>query len=142
MDRKDWTLLVIAAARSKSLTPAQLQKCLFLLGEDNKEAVSEDFYSFQKYDYGPFSSEIYGITEELESEELIQIQQSRLGWRTYSSTPDGIEKAEELRNEIDDEVAQFIDETVDWARRQSFQSLIKSIYSRFPEYRENSVFQD
>ena len=34
--RRDWTLLAVAAAGGASLTPVQLQKILFLLGERQK----------------------------------------------------------------------------------------------------------
>ena len=34
MDRKDWTLLAIAAAKGEPLDPAQLQKSLFVLGPE------------------------------------------------------------------------------------------------------------
>lgn len=142
MDRKDWTLLIIASAGGRSLTPAQLQKSIFLLGQDHSEAVGEAFYEFVPYDYGPFSAEIYRDAEALESEDLVIIHRNAAnGWNLYSASPEGAERSKELRADLGDEVVDYIDEKVAWARSQSFQQLIRTIYERFPKYKERSVFR-
>src|SRR5439155_6656754 len=52
--RSAWVLLALLAAEGHSLTPVQLQKCLFLLGSRRPKDVGRDFYHFRPYDYGPF----------------------------------------------------------------------------------------
>ena len=44
--RADILLKIIAAADGKSLTPVQLQKVAFLIGEERRDEVPEDYYSF------------------------------------------------------------------------------------------------
>lgn len=141
MNREDWTLLVLAAAEGEFLTPAQLQKSVFLLGEEKKESVGEDFYKFTPYAFGPYCAAVYHDAEELERQGLAEIYPSRTGrWREYRATPDGRNRATELGAEVH-EVASFVSETVSWARQQTFQSLIREIYKKYPEYKVNSVFQ-
>lgn len=138
MKRTDLLLKIIAAANGKNVTPVQLQKVAFLLGEECREAMPKDYYSFRKYDYGPFSAAIYADAELLERDGLIAISiNSRGGWREYSATVKGIDAV--LEN-LPEGVASFIEETMQWASQLSFQQLVREIYKRFPQYRENSVF--
>ncbi len=138
MKRTDLLLKIITAANGKRLTPVQLQKVAFLLGEEFREAMPENYYSFRKYDYGPFSAEVYADAEKLERNGLIAISiNSRGGWREYSTTVDGIEADLDC---VPEAVASFIKETVHWAMQLSFQQLVREVYKRFPQYRENSVF--
>ena len=139
MKRTDLLLKFIAAAEGKPLTPAQLQKVAFLLGMECNNYMPDDYYSFRKYDYGPFSAEIYRDAEQLEREGKITIFiNSRGGWREYAATVRG------FMTEIEDmpeEVSSFIVDKVKWARELSFQELVREIYKMYPVYRENSVFQ-
>lgn len=141
MNRKDWLLLVIAAADGQELTPAQLQKSVFLLGEERGEAVDEDFYEFEPYHYGPFCLDVYLEAEALETQGLIAIHINRTGrWQEYRATSEGLGQAADLEKSADKDVVQFIKEQVTWARGVSFQELIREIYRRYPRFRANSVF--
>lgn len=138
MNRGDLLLKIIVAADGKPVTPVQLQKVAFLLGEEHRDEMPEDYYSFRKYDYGPFSAAVYADAEQLEREGLVTISiNSRGGWREYSVTVAGI--AADLYG-IPDGVASYIEDTVQWAMRLSFQQLVREVYKRFPQFRENSVF--
>ena len=138
MKRIDLLLKIIAAAGGKSLTPVQLQKVSFLLGQQFEGELPSDFYSFRKYDYGPFSAAVYTDAEKLEQSNLVAISiNPRGGWREYSATEEGI--ACDLA-EIPEGIASYIEETVHWAMQLSFQQLVREVYKRFPQYRENSVF--
>lgn len=138
MKKINLLLKIIAAANGKRLTPVQLQKVAFLLGEERRDEMPEDYYSFRKYDYGPFSAAVYSDAEQLERDGLIEISiNSRGGWREYSATVDGIEFGLE---DISEGISSFIEETVQWAMELSFQQLVREVYKRFPQYRENSVF--
>ncbi len=141
MNRKDWLLLVIAAADGQELTPAQLQKSVFLLGEERREAVDEDFYQFEAYHYGPFCLDVYLEAEALERQGLIAIHINRSGrWQEYRATFEGLRQAADLEKSADKDVVHFIGEQVAWTRGVSFQELIREIYKRYPCFRANSVF--
>ncbi len=141
MNRKDWLLLVIAAADGQEFTPAQLQKSVFLLGEERREAVDDDFYEFEPYHYGPFCLDVYRDAESLEKQGLIAIHINRIGrWQEYRATVQGIERAATLEKSAKEDVVQFIRDKVAWARELSFQELIRNVYSQYPRFRANSVF--
>ena len=139
MKRADLLLKIIAAAHGEFVTPVQMQKVAFLVRMQFMEQLPEDYYSFQKYAYGPFCVDIYHDAEALQRIGLISISINQRGrWKQYAATVAGME---ESLDKIPVDIAQFIEETVDWARRLSFQELVRAIYQRYPTYRENSVFQ-
>ena len=138
MKRADLLLKIIAAADREPLTPAQLQKVAFRVAMECSEYMPEDYYCFRKYDYGPFSAEIYQDAEQLEREGKIRTSiHPRGGWREYAATVRGTNT--ELAD-IPDAVSSVIVDIVTWARSLTFQQLIREIYRMYPEYRENSVF--
>lgn len=47
VNRRDWTLLALAAAEGGAVTPAQLQKSLFLLGRSMASDVGYHYYTFK-----------------------------------------------------------------------------------------------
>lgn len=142
MNRKDWTLLVLAAAKGKPLTPVQLQKTLFLLGQQLPDATSGDYYRFTPYHYGPFDSTVYDDARDLRDEGLAVITQSSRGrWSEYAATPATIEEAGRVRQEIDAKVASYIEKLVEWVQSLSFEDLLRSVYAAYPEMKERSVFR-
>ena len=57
MERKEWVLLALFAAEAYRLQPVQLQKSLFLLGQNVKD-VGTSYYDFMPFHYGPFSIDV------------------------------------------------------------------------------------
>lgn len=138
MNRVDLLLKIIAAANGEPVTPAQLQKVAFLLGDEFGDKLT-GYYQFRKYDYGPFCADIYRDAQQLEREGKITIAlHPRGGWRQYSATLAGIHADAEG---IPEEVSSYIVDKVKWARDLSFQELVRAVYQLYPSYRENSVFQ-
>jgi hypothetical protein len=141
MDRKDWTLLVINAADGKGLSPVQLQKCLFLLGQKLPTQVDDSFYHFIAHNYGPFDSSIYLDAKLLADEGLVNISQTT-GTRfpIYTITSEGSEVARELEGRMPPHVTEYIKRLVIWSQSLSFEQLIRAIYKNYPEFSVNSVF--
>ena len=141
MEGKDYQLLVIAAAKSKPLTPVQMQKSLFILGQ-NLPAVPESYYKFVPYHYGPFDSSIYVDADSLRNEGLVNRSPSRVGdWVETSITTEGEARAAQLKFNLSTSSVKYIEDLVGWVQAQSFSGLLKVIYEQYPEYRANSVFQ-
>lgn len=143
MERRDWVLLVIAATGGEALSPVQLQKSLFLIGKNCNRAVGRHFYKFVPYNYGPFNATIYSDAEELDAEGLVTI--NRLPgqrWIEYAATTEGLARARSLEKDLPQDAVNYLHRVVPWARSLSFSQLIRAIYSRYPEYRAKSVFQD
>jgi len=138
---KDWNLLVIAAAEGKPLTPVQLQKSLFVFGEECPQATKHEYYQFVPYHYGPFDSKVYQDAALLCAEGLVYIRPSVGGWREYSATSEGLERAKELEGYLTPKHAEYLHAVVTWARSLTFDQLIRAIYKKYPAYKVNSVFQ-
>jgi hypothetical protein len=140
MERRDWNLLVLAAAGGEPLTPVQLQKSLFLLGKAIPARLdSEDYYRFEPYNYGPFDSTVYLDAANIAYHRLaLDSEQDRR--KQYVATPRGIEKAKELEKALQPELVDYIHKLVAWVRAQSFTSLLQVIYQQYPEMKVNSVF--
>jgi uncharacterized protein YwgA len=143
MTRKDWTLLVIAAARGKALSPVQLQKTLFLIGANLSDDArrTKRFYNFRAYDYGPFAREIYDDAEQLSREGLVLVYPETGSYRNYIATSAGIQRADELRKDLSGDVVIYVDEVVKWAHSLSFNDLVRAIYQQYPEMKAQSVFR-
>lgn len=142
MNRKDWTLLAIATAKTKGLSPVQLQKTLFLLGKEMSDAVARTgFYDFEPYHYGPFDRAVYTDAVQLAKGGEVEItQRAGENWNSYVATRDGEIRASWLAREVPAAVA-YLDRLVEWVQSQSFQGLVTAIYAKYPEMRANSVFQ-
>jgi len=142
LTNKDWLLLALASREDGRLTPVQVQKSMFLVGNQAAKFVGPDFYKFVAYDYGPFDSAIYSDLEDLAREELVVIERSSTrGWPIYVLTTAGAKRAQNLSERLASNLTKFLAEVVDWVTRKSFSDLIRSIYLNFPEYKENSVFK-
>ena len=104
LQRIDWTLMVLAAGGGKPLQPVQLQKSLFLVGRNVdpvKKGLSDGFYDFQPYDYGPFDRLVYEDAERLAVLDLATITMCPGGlYREYAATVSGIQRAKELETEL------------------------------------------
>ena len=138
ISRCDILLAVIAAAGTRGLSRAHMLKVAFLVSEEFKGKLSEDFYEFDKYHYGPFSSDVYRDAEMLNDLGCISIRY-------------GVERRDdhyriEENCHVDDiqlpsVLRRYIDDTVEWVIDMSFAELVRAIYFLFPEYRENSRFE-
>lgn len=143
LKREDWTLLTLAAAEGQTLTPVQLQKCLFLLGKAKPEAVGNHFYNFTPYNYGPFDRQVYIDADRLAAEGLATItggSSSTGRWNEYAITPAGMTRVRDLQPKAGP-AWDYVRRVVEWARQLTFQQLVRAIYARYPEFRVNSVFQ-
>lgn len=141
VQKRDWTLLAIDAAGEGGLTPAQLQKALFLLSKAHSTTL-DTFYNFTPYNYGPFDKAIYTDAASLAQEQLVDTEPvDGKQWSKYYATPTGHATAAATAATADDASLQYLKEVVNWVQGLSFQQLIASIYKRYPEYKVNSVFR-
>jgi uncharacterized protein len=141
-NRKDWIIVALAKAGEGGLTAVQLQKVLFLLAKRRPAAVGDSFYAFEAYNYGPFSREVYSDADGMTEGGLVELDGSRgRSRRTYHLTDAGRARAEQLEKELPPEGVQYLAETVAWAKRLSFDELVRAVYEAYPEMRENSVFK-
>ncbi len=125
-----------------SYTPVQVQKLLFLI-QDKVPVLSRSGFNFQAYDYGPFDKNVYVELENLQKEGLVRIyEEPGCPWRSYSLTPDGVEKGKEVFNALDQTARDTITTLSSFVRALSFSQLVSAVYKAYPEMKENSVFKD
>jgi len=140
MQRQDWTLLALSCAHGAGLSPAQLQKVLFVLGTEIPDAVRPAFYCFTPYHYGPFDAAIYRDAETMMMQGLVAIS-SDGRTRYYSATPAGRRRAALLHQTAPRNAVEYLDAVVKWAQSLSFSQMIKAVYAKYPEMSVNSVFR-
>ncbi len=138
VSRSDILLVIIAAANGKELSRVQLQKVAFLVSEEFKGKLPENFYKFDKHNFGPFCIDIYDDTEMLHYWGWIRVNpgaEPRLD--TYSiAEPFNLDDLQ-----INEDIKQYIKDTVAWVVDMSFGEIVRAVYWLFPEYRENSIFK-
>jgi hypothetical protein len=141
MTPRDWTLLAIDAANGDGLTPVQLQKALFLLSREMPDAVSEGFYHFVPYHYGPFDRRVYADAERLAQDGIVTIaQRSGENWSRFIINETGKSQAASLRRYVMRNATDYLGRVVEWVQRQSFEQLVRAIYEKYPDMKANSVF--
>jgi len=136
----DILLQIFVSAKGEPISPVQLQKVAFLVGDQCKdEELPEDYYEFKPYDYGPFNSQIYSDAEELAAQGLVLIDLDSSGTRRqYRAT---FKSRDEDMTAISQGVRNYIEQAVDWATSLTFRQLVSSIYEHYPQYKVNSVFR-
>lgn len=142
MDRRHWPLLVIDEAGPSGLSPLQLQKSLFLIGRNLPGEVSNSYYDFIPYNYGPFDARVYSDAQSLINSDLIRaVQVSGRNWAYYTIAPPGHDVAQYVRNsEVSERASQYITTVVAWVQSLTFAQLLAAIYKAYPEYKAKSVF--
>ena len=142
MINKDFLLLVVAAGEGKPITPVQLQKSLFLIKEANLVETPDQFYEFEPYHYGPFDANVYSDADILKGDGMVErIPSANGSWTDTLITPDGLAKAKLIENNLSLSTKGYIYTVVQWVQSLSFSTLLRAIYGKYPQYRENSVFQ-
>ena len=141
--KKDWMLLVLSAAEGTTLSPVQLQKALFLVGENLPWAVGDNFYHFVPYNYGPFDPSVYSDAEALAADGwgTISYQPGRKFYE-YAITTEGQMQAKRIKHALPSEVVKYVGSVVAWIKSVTFSELLRAIYAKYPDYARHSVFRD
>ena len=138
MKKTDILLLVLSAAE-ESLTPVQLQKSLFLIGELMSQDVGDNFYQFEPYHYGPFDVTIYNDARIEAANGFINITRiPGQKWSCYSISNKGREQAAHIQ--VSDKFKENIKKIVTWVQGMTFEKLVATIYKNYPDFQKNSVF--
>ena len=141
--RQHWLLIALSKSPDGVMSPVQIQKSLFVFGQEAGDSIGAEFYSFQPYDYGPFDAAIYTDLRRMMSEGHVRRQRSiGRSWKGYAITDTGRTAALILERDADVRLAEFLQRIVEWVGGRSFSDLLRSIYAAYPEFAVNSVFRD
>ena len=137
IDRQDVLLAIIEAADERGLKRVHLQKAVFLVAEEFRGELPDDFYKFVGYHFGPYSQKVYRDAEMLNDSGCISIRYGKERRDDVFAVVNdcGIEPIE-----LPKRLKRFIKESVDWIADMDFQELVRAIYFLYPEYQENSRF--
>ena len=144
MDRKKWILLITSCVEEGGLTPVQLQKSLFILGQKIPKVTSANggYYNFIAYNYGPFCLDVYKDAESLALDGYLNIyRDSGQRFDQYSITKKGLILVESLKDGIDKDIYIYICQLIAWIKQLTFRQLIQAVYKIYPEFSTNSVFR-
>jgi uncharacterized protein YwgA len=141
----DWLLMLLALRDAEQpLDPVRLQKGLFLLAHEGGVSDAEA-YSFEPYDYGPFSSEIYRDLDLLMTEGKVrEVDVPGFNWKRYAITGPGVEQAQAILSQLDPDRRQVLRRLASIKAELlelKFDALLRRVYDRYPEYAANSVFR-
>jgi hypothetical protein len=139
--RQEWLLMALAHRNGEPMTPAQIQKAMFLMSAEANALVGQSFYKFVPYNYGPFDAKVYHDLDNLATSGLITtVHFTGRSWRLYAVTPAGLVEATRLKEKANKQGVAYLAKVVDWVSSLSFPQLVRAIYAKYPQYKANSVF--
>ena len=134
--REDILIAIIEAAGHRGLDRLQLQKSMFLVGEEFNGKLPTNFYQFRPHSYGPFAPAVYSDVERLCDGPLVNVAYDSRNRPRYSLGP----SVKSNLPRLSEELASSVKDIVDWVTSMSFDELVRAIYYLYPEQRKNSQF--
>ena len=88
LTRQDWLLIALSKSPGGAMSPVQVQKSLFLFGQEAGGSIGAEFYSFEPYDYGPFDAAICADLRRMTIDGHVRgIWNPGRSWKSYAITP-------------------------------------------------------
>lgn len=143
VSREDWLLLFLSPSALGledapiTLDPIRIQKGLFLLSMRGPE---RGLYSFQPYNWGPFSAQVYGDLDALRLMRLVAAEEvPGRSWRRYRTTEEGDTQARRVAETIGLAATQWLAQTRQFVTSRPFVRLLEDIYAMYPNYASKSM---
>lgn len=142
LTRPDWLLLLLGLPEADGSAPASMDrvrvmKCLFVMSK--RFTLQGDFYNFRPYNYGPFDDAVYRDAETLAGQGYIEQLPGR--YVHYAALAPAVERAKQFAPTLNPDFIAYVREVRKWATTVDFSTLVKAIYTAWPETRVNSIFQ-
>ena len=142
LTRQDWLLTALSKSPGGAMSPVQVQKALFLFGQEAGGSIGAEFYSFEPYDYGPFDAAICADLRRMTIDGHVRgVWSPGRSWKSYTITRSGRNAVLALERDADPRLTEFLGRIVQWVSGRSFSDLLRSIYAAYPEFAVNSVFR-
>lgn len=114
----------------------------------DKAQPNGEFYSYEKYDYGPRSGVLMQDLRSLEKSGVVETVSERTGGGKervkYELSEFGVSAVSELLDEDDAvfELSIVVSETVESLYNMNIRELLETeLYERFPKFRDSSVYK-
>jgi uncharacterized protein YwgA len=135
---RDWLLLLLDGG----LDPIRIQKAMFLFAMESG-APDTEVYRFEPYNWGPFSSRIYGDLERLQTDGMaVKVPVPGAGYAQYRRTAAGNVEADRLSPLGDSAQLACILKTRDAVTGMTFDNLLRKVYKDYPEYATKTMFPE
>lgn len=139
MDRRMYVLAALAAAGTEArFDPVRLQKYFFLLDRELEGESGCPHFDFQPYHYGPFDRAVYDQVEQLASEGLAIIDESRR-YLLYHLTEEGFASGARALADLPERARSYMAAASEWIFSLDFRDLLAAIYEYAPEMAVRSV---
>ena len=135
--RESILIAIVAAAGDNGLDHSQLQKSVFLVGEELKDRLPDNFYRFDPYMYGPYSQGVRNDIDRLCDGPLVDISTDNRNRPWYSLGSN----AKRYLLRLPEDLASGVRKIVEWVTSMPFDELVRAVYYLYPEQRANSIFQ-
>jgi hypothetical protein len=137
MKPKLWLLLALEG----DVDPIRIQKTMFLFAME-AGAPASDRYRFEPYNWGPLSTQIYRDLEALSSAGLVEaVPVPGATYSRYRRTPKGTSIARVAALDADPHAVQFLSEHGSRLLRTDFDTMLREVYDKYPEYATKSLFR-
>lgn len=140
-DTQKFMLAALSSADNPraSYTPLEAQKLFFLLDKEASDLVGGTRFNFLPYDYGPFDKAVYEELDSLAMKGLVSVDRSGR-YKRYSLTSNGLAEGAAEFGRLNPTAQQYIKDVANWLLTSTFQTIVSSIYARYPDMKVNSVF--
>jgi len=129
----------------------RLEKLLFLIREEILKGtpLEGDYYVFEPYKYGPFSTSIFDDVQLMEDMGYMSKEELKDGQTIYSITKKGIEKVDSILERSPDKLRRYLEEiqnkiTAIKKDKNSIplRKLLAYVYQKYPDFAINSEIRD
>jgi hypothetical protein len=121
------------------LDPIRIQKGMFFVSQ---RGPKRDIYKFRPYNWGPFSSDLYGDLDFLVATgALTREHVPGRTWDRFRVTEVGLERARALAASLHQQEVAWLGQLRRFLTTRSFDKLLDDVYEAFPEYATESLYR-
>lgn len=136
-------LLAFIGSSDGATDRIRIMKGLFLFTQRVKEGRVQPpppVFQFDAMNYGPCATDIYSALDSLKNDKLIEeLPVPGETWSQYKATPAGKSTCASLMLGDNASAYDLIRRMREWCDKQTFTSLLSSVYHAYPDYAKNSV---
>lgn len=132
---KDWILLLLFADKDPIKGKLMFVKLMFLLSRELPEV--ECLYCFYPAKYGPYSSVLAQVLNNLIKNKIIKIQitsENDYERMDFYLSNKGLKQTEDTYKKIPDNIKNLMVELREKGKKLGYSGIIRHVYSKYPEY--------
>lgn len=127
MLRETWLLMVTALSPAGALQPGQMHSAIYVLGRtlSPAELLSDDFYVFERHEYGIFAMPVHLDAERLVESGMMTLRRDLWPAREYVITERGRTAAQRGMLELPADLIAYAERLVCWITSFSARGLLR-----------------